>query len=119
MPDVVGGTLEIGDVEIEPAIVVIIPKRNAHGGHDTPLGGEGHATDDSDFFECPIALVVVEIGIEAIVGNEQIRPAVVIIVGGTDGKIFAVRLIDLRCNRYVGEGAVAVVVIQRIGTAPV
>src|SRR5438046_113423 len=119
MPKVIGGPLEVGNVEIEPAVVVIIPKRDAHGGHHSSLGGESHAADNSDFFECSVALVVVEIGIEAIVSHEQIRPAVIVIIGGADGKILAFRLIDFRRNRYVSERAVAVVVIERVRTAAI
>ena len=119
MPEVVGRPLEVGDVEIEPAVVVIISERNAHGRHHSSLGGQGHATHNSDLFERSIALVMVEIGIEAIVGNEQIRPAVVVIVGGPDGKILALRLIDLRAGSHIGEGAVTIVVIERVWTAPV
>src|SRR5205814_503835 len=72
-----------------------------------------------DLFERSIAIVVVEIGIEAIVSHEQIRPAVVVIIGGADGKILAFRLIDFRRHRYVGERAIAVVVIERVRTAPI
>src|SRR6266550_2174694 len=113
MPEVIGGPLEVGNVEIEPAVVVIIAKRNAHSGHHSSLGRESHTADNSDLFKSAVALVVVEIGIEAVVSHEQIRPAVVVIIGGADGKILAFRLIDFRRNRYIGERAVAVVVIER------
>ena len=83
------------------------------------MRSEGHAADNPNLFESSIALVVVEIRIEAIIGNEQVWPPIVVIVGGADGKILAFWLIDFRRNRHVAERTVAVVVIKRVRTAPI
>ena len=39
VPEMVRGFLEIGYVEIEPAIVVIVAKRDTHGGHRATSAG--------------------------------------------------------------------------------
>ena len=59
-----------------------------------PLAGSGHAADRADFVELAVVLVVVEVGVEAVVGDEEIGPAVVVVVGGADGEILAVGLED-------------------------
>jgi hypothetical protein len=56
-------------------------------------------------------LVAVEIGVETVVGNEQIRPAIVIVIGGAYGKIFAFRLIDISFVGYVGESSITIIMV--------
>lgn len=62
-------------------------------------------------------LVVVEICAEPVVGNKQIGPAIVIVVGGPYRKILPFRLVDLRLGGDVGESSVSIIMVERIGAA--
>src|SRR2546430_5653090 len=95
VPEVVGRSLEIGDIEIKPAIIVIVTQRNAHRRHHSSLGSKRHPAGDSDLFKSAVVLVVVEIGRQTIGGDEQIRPTVVVIISSADRKILALRPEDL------------------------
>ena len=64
-------------------------------------------------------LVVVEVSAEPVVGDEQVGPAIVIVVAGADGKILAFGLVDFRFDRDVGESAVTIIVIERVRAAAV
>src|SRR5262249_57018300 len=59
--------------------------------------------------------VSVKIELNAVVGDDQVGPAVVVEIAGADRKVLAARLINLRRLRHVGERAVAVIVIERGG----
>src|SRR5438445_13322800 len=56
VPDVVRGKLEIGDVEIKVAVIVVVAQRHAHGCHSAPVFGVRHAARQSDLAEGAIAL---------------------------------------------------------------
>src|SRR6185369_11040668 len=119
LPDVVRGPLKIGDVQIEPAVVIEISQRDAHGRHGDALSGKGHAAVQSDFPEGAVVLVVVEVSAEPVVGDEQVGPTIVVVVAGAYGKIFAFGLVDFGLDTNVGEGPVAVIVIERVRTAAI
>src|SRR5262249_47006081 len=69
------------------------------------------------FGERPIAIVAVEIRLDAVVGDKQVRPAVVVKIESADRQVLPLRLINLRGLRHVRECAVAIVVIKdRRGT---
>src|SRR5262249_4103046 len=97
---------------IEQTIVVIVSERNAHGGHDLAGQSVGHAGGCAGFAKFPVAFVVIEIGRDAVVGNEEIGPAVVVVVCGTNREILPVGLVDARGLGHVWKRAVAVVVVE-------
>src|SRR6266849_2805646 len=59
---------------------------------------------------------MIEIGTEPVVGDEQIGPAVVIVVGGANGKILTFGLVDLGLDGNVGESSVSIVVVENVAT---
>src|SRR5260370_17451926 len=87
VPDMVRRFLKIRDIKIEPAIVVVIAKRDTHGSHGTAPCSEGHAAEEPNFIKSTIAFIMVEIGIKSAVGHEQVRPPVVIVVTGSHQEI--------------------------------
>src|SRR6476661_536812 len=119
LPDVIRGPLKIGDVQIEPAVVIEISQRDAHGRHGDALSGKGHAAVQSDFLEGAIVLVVVEVSAEPVVGDEQFGPAIVVVVAGAYGKILALGLVDFGLDTDVGEGPVTVIVVKRVRAAAI
>src|SRR5437016_6683818 len=42
LPKVVGGSLKVGNVQIEPAVVIKVSQRHTHGRHGLALSGKGH-----------------------------------------------------------------------------
>ena len=70
---------------------------------------------DADVGESAVAIVVVENAGGAVAGNENVRPAIVVIVERGDAQgIMAVGLVDVGFFGDVFKGAVAVVVIENI-----
>src|SRR6202022_1478254 len=119
LPKVIGGPLEIRNVQVQPAVVFKVSQRDAHGRHGQPLTGQGHAADQPYLFEGAIALVVVEIGVGAVVSDKQTGPAVIVVIGSAYGEILAFWLVDFGLDGHVGESSVAVIVVQGVRTAPV
>src|SRR6266581_7483078 len=107
-PKVIGGSLEIRNIEVELAIVVVVAQRNAHRRHDRSPRRYRHPGGKADFFESTVVLIVVEISIQAVVGHEQVRPSIVVVIRCLHGKILAFRLMDPRRFRDIAEGAVAI-----------
>jgi len=62
---------------------------------------------------------VVKVGAESVVGNEQVGPAVVVVVSGAHGKVFALGLVDFGFDSDVGESPVSVVVVKRVSAAAI
>src|SRR5947208_3309462 len=62
---------------------------------------------------------LLDLRINVAVGDEQIRPAVVVIISGADRKILALRLQDLGFRRHIGESTVTIVVVEGVRTTPV
>ena len=96
-------------------VAVVVADGDAHAGLGFGVGGEGDAGLDGDVLEGAVVLVLVEGGGGGVVGDVDVGPAVVVEVGGADaeavgadGGPHAGLLAD------VGEGAVAVVVVEDV-----
>src|SRR5215469_4420983 len=63
VPEMVGGLLEIRNVEIEPTVVVVVAQRDAHSGHDQSMLGKRHSCGHANLFEGAVMFVVVEVGL--------------------------------------------------------
>src|SRR5216684_5914736 len=114
VPDMVRRFLKIRDIQVEPAIVIVVAKRDTHGSHGAAARRESHTAEQPNFVERPIVFIMVEIGIQSVVGHEQVRPAIVIVVGGSHREILTFRLVDPRYRRCVGEGSIAIIVIENV-----
>src|SRR5437870_6129697 len=73
----------------------------------------------ANLFERAVVLVVIEIGLNTVVGHKEIGPAVVVIISRADRKILTLWLINFGRYRNVGECAISVVVIERVRTATI
>src|SRR5580704_4624105 len=99
--------VEIGDVEINIAVVIVIARNHAFG--------EGDAIDPGgmrDVFEGAVALVAIEMAGSILVAHEKIEIAVVINVGPNAGLRLQGQVKPAGCG-HVGESAVAIVAQQR------
>src|SRR5581483_5311906 len=71
-----------------------------------------HTCRRPHFREGALVVVVVEVGLDSVVGDEQVGPAVVVIIGRPHGEIESVGLINLGRFGHIREGAVVIVVVQ-------
>src|SRR6266852_3580071 len=62
---------------------------------------------------------LLDLRINVAVGNEQVQPAVVVIISSADRKILALRLQEPGFRRHIGESTVAIVVVESVRTPPV
>src|SRR5215469_16895993 len=70
-----------GGDDIGLAVVVVVLKYRAHAGKPLAVGGEGHAGLKADLGKGPVAVVVKQKLLHAVVGNENVREAVAIVIG--------------------------------------
>src|SRR5713101_2256871 len=119
VPDMIRRQLEIRDVQVEIAVVIVIAERNAHGSHGGAVGCKRHSAGDGYFGEGAVVIVVIKIRLDSVIGDEQVGPSVIVVVGGCYRKVQALGLKDFRGLRDIGESAIAVVVIEHIGCSAV
>src|SRR5216683_2830090 len=83
--------------QIEPAIAIVVRDGGAHAGLLAPVIIKRRARNNGDIGERAVVIVVVQDAGGAVASDENVRPAVVVIVerGNTEG-IVAVGLIDAR-----------------------
>jgi len=74
--------LKIGDEQVQPAIVIVVAQRYAHSCHGVAETRHGHPRLHADLSELPVVVVMEQICRQSIIGDEQVGPAVVVVVGG-------------------------------------
>ena len=113
----VGVAGEVGLDDVEEAVAVEVSDGNAHAGLGLAVGRVGDAGLDGDVFEGAVLLVLVEGGGGGVVGDVDVGPAIVVEVGDADAEaIGADGVEDARFFGDVGEGAVAIVVVEDVFT---
>src|ERR1700730_1537088 len=116
VPKMIRGPLKVGDIEIELPVVIVVAQSDAHRSHDRSPRCHGHTGGEADLLESTVVLVVVKVCIQPVISYEQVRPAVVVVVGGLHGKILALWLINPSRLRHVGERAIVIIAVKRVGT---
>src|SRR5260370_18522789 len=58
---------------------------------------------------------MVEVGIHAVISDEEVGPSVIVVIGGCHREILALRLVDTCRRSHVAECAVSVVVVKNCG----
>ena len=100
--------VHVHDEEVEPAVVVEVEGLGADG---APGGAAEHLLGDVG--EGAVAVVAVELAAAEHVGDEQVELAVVVVV--EDGHVAApAQPLQAGLLGHVGEGAVAVVVVEDV-----
>src|SRR3989442_13162854 len=61
--------------------MVIVAKIHSHGAELHAFAAQGHAGQQTHIGERAVVIVVPEIGRDTVVGDKQVRPAVVVVVG--------------------------------------
>ena len=106
-----GVGVHVGHEEVEVAVAVDVAPGDPHAGAAVDDAGRGRP-----LAEGAVALVVVEGVLPELVGDVEVGPAVVVVVGPGGGHAPA-RVADACVPGDVGEGAVAVVAVERAGDA--
>ena len=107
------GAVEVGDVEVSEAVVVVI------GGGDSFAEGDlVNAGSMGDVFKCAVAAIVKELGRSSFVGDEEIEEAIVVDVGPDGGLAWRYDHVgQTALPGDVSEGAVAVIAQQGLAHA--
>src|ERR1035438_507759 len=104
---------EIRFDDVEPSVAIVVDRIGAHAGLLAASVVEGYASLHGGFGEGAIAVVVKEQAGRGIAGDINIGPAVIFKVAGEYGEAeIGIGLCDSRSLAYVGESAVAVVVVE-------
>src|SRR6266404_2543211 len=101
--------------EIEIAVEIVIGGGDAHAGLGLAVGAESAARFQGDIDERSVLLVLIQRAGCRIVGNVNVRPAVVVQIGSEHAEAkSAVSLEDAGFFADVGESSIAVVVIKNV-----
>jgi len=80
--------IEVGNGDSGHARVAEVPSVHAHAGARLSIGAKGNASLHTHFFEGAIAVVAIELVGLSVVGDDQVRPAVLVIVEQGDAQRF-------------------------------
>src|SRR5690348_15103178 len=109
--EVVGIVGEIGFHQVRPAVIVVIGAVHPHAGLGQAISAESHSSLHSYFRKPSFAVVVVKAAGTGIVGNIKVEAAVLVIIQPNDAQAIIGLGINTQLFAYVGEGAVAVIVV--------
>src|SRR5208337_4985196 len=107
----------VGNEDVLPAIIVVIAEDGVHGGGSLAVGAKGYVHILSDVGERAVVVVMVEVAVHGVVGDVDVRPAVVVVVARRQTHGPSQRVIDARLVGYVGKRPIAVVVEEAVGVA--
>src|SRR6266446_5385747 len=114
----VGLLLKMGNEEAQAAAVVIIAPVPSHVAELHPFAAKSHAGKHAHVRESAIVIVVVEVVGNGIVGDQEVRPAIVVVIDPHDAEAVVADLImDAGFDGNFLKGAVATIVIQKIALA--
>src|SRR5260370_33385940 len=97
----------------EPSVVEIAEMR-AHAGKGLAILVVAGARRQRDVGECAIAVVVIKEALHGVVSHEDVGVSVAVEIGESDAKRFPLYIGDAGFCRHIGEGSLAVVVIQDV-----
>ena len=104
---------EVADHQAWPAGAVVVGGVDAHAGARDARFVERHARGDGDVGEGAVLLVLVEPVRLGVVGDEQIEPAVAVVIEQRDAERLRGRVVETGLLRRVLEPAIAEVAIER------
>ena len=107
----------VGNEQVQRAIVVVVRKNRAHRGRSIPIGSVGYALLDRDVGESAVVVVVIQIAFHLIVGDVDVRPAIIVVVAHGHSHSASSGIGDSGFFGNIGKRAVAIVVKQAVGIA--
>jgi hypothetical protein len=111
-----GGVVgEICFEDVQLAVTVEVGDGRAHAGLSVAVFVEGGASGDGDISESAVAIIVIENAGGAVAGDENVRPAVIVVIESGDAQgVMSIGSIDVGFCADVFESAVAAVVIENV-----
>src|SRR5262249_36783415 len=110
---------EVRDGDARPAGVVEVARINAHPRASLAIGRESDAGVERDVAETPVTKVAIQLVRLRVVGDEQVGPAVAVVVDRDDAERLRAGVEDPASARDVFERAIATVVEQPARVAAV
>ena len=104
--------VEMGDVDVLPAVAVDIGGIDAHAGFVPPIFAGGDPGNQRNIFERSIVFVDEQEIRPGVVGDRDVGPAIIIEVGQHHAHPLGFGLADAGLVAYVGEGSVVIVVVE-------
>src|SRR6185369_12348929 len=92
---------------------VVVGGVHAHAGARRASLAEGDARDHGVVSKRPVVVVAIKLVWLSVVGDEEIHPAVVVVIEQSDAERLARRIVDAGLGGDVFERAVAAIVKQR------
>jgi len=109
---------EIGLDEIEVAVKIVIGRGDAHAGLGLAISAQRAASFERNVGENAVPLILIERACRGIVGDIDVRPAIVVEIGSEHAEaVGPAGFEDAGFFADVGEGAVAVVVVENVFSA--
>ena len=106
---------EVGLEDVEPAVAVVVGHRRAHSRLRAAVFIERGACDDGNVGEGSVAVVVVQNARRAVARDENVGPAVIVVVERGDAeRVVAVGLVDVGFRGDIFEGAVTAIVVKDV-----
>ena len=110
--------VEIGDGDASSAGVVEIRDVDAHAGARLAVFAEGHAGAHGNVFEGAVAQIAVELVGLRVVGDQEVRPAVAVVIEQGHAQRFRSGVEDAALGGDILERAVAAIAKQPAGGSP-
>src|SRR5271168_456107 len=102
----------------ETAGMIVIGEVDAHGAEALAIAAEGYAGKQADVGERAVVIVVIEVAGDGVVGDEEIGPAIVVVVGPHRAEaVVADVVVDAGFGADFFERAVAAIVVEQVAFA--
>src|SRR5262249_8490433 len=115
--EVVGIVGEIGFRQIRPTVIVVVSEVHAHAGLFPSICAVSNAGSDPDLSKSTLAIVVVKQAGRRIISNVNVVATVLVVIAPDYAQAVVGVGIDVVLLGYVGERAVAIVVVQPVACA--
>src|SRR6476660_9448562 len=106
---------ELGDDHIGASVIVVVLKNHAHSGESSPIFRQSGSSLKSAFRKGAITVVMVEVLLHAVVGDEYVSEAVAIVIGEGHAQGTAFLSRDTGFLADVCKSSVAIIVIENAG----
>ena len=110
-----GLAVEVGDHEVEEAVVVVVAEVGPHAGLRAAVAAVAHPRQQGHVGEGAVAVVAVEEVGGLVVGHEDVHVAVAVVVGGGEAHPLARGIEDPGRGGDVGKGAVTGIAVEDVG----
>src|SRR5215471_183709 len=115
--DRIGFEIDVRNNQVWYSVPVNVPEVATHSGLGPPAHPVSDLREKRVFGKRPVAIVYIQIISNGVVGYEYVNAPVVIEVRAHDAESLAVGGLQSSLPGYVGEGAVAVIVVQYVRNA--